>query len=83
MNKQFDPDVVMGGYEDRNDTDEWILATTELYITTQDDNYYRTVNLFPETASQVPTGGNVQLLAYYLLLRNVKKNSDEFGGFTR
>ena len=76
MNKQFDPDVVTGGYEDRNDTDEWIWAATELYITTKDDNYYQAVNLFPATSFQVPTWNNVQLLAYYSLIRNEKNLTD-------
>ena len=76
MNKQFDPDIVTGGYEDRNDADEWIWAATELYITTKDNNYYKAVNLFPETAFQVPTWSNVQLLAYYSLVRNERNLTD-------
>lgn len=72
MNKTFDPDVVTGGYEDRSDTDEWIWAATELYITTKDDNYYKTVNLYPERPLPLPTWNQVQLLAYYSLLRNEK-----------
>ncbi|WP_064196531.1 MULTISPECIES: glycoside hydrolase family 9 protein [Emticicia] len=73
MNKTFDPDVVTGGYEDRSDTDEWIWAATELYITTKDDNYYKAVNLYPERPLPLPTWNQVQLLAYYSLLRNEKK----------
>lgn len=73
MNKTFDPDVVTGGYEDRSDTDEWIWAASELYITTKDDNYYKAVNLYPERPLPLPTWNQVQLLAYYSLLRNEKK----------
>lgn len=72
MNKTFDPDVVTGGYEDRSDIDEWIWAATELYITTKDDNYYKAVNLYPERPLTLPTWNQVQLLAYYSLLRNEK-----------
>lgn len=72
MNKTFDPDVVTGGYEDRSDTDEWIWAASELYITTKDENYYKIVNLYPEKPLPLPTWNQVQLLAYYSLLRNEK-----------
>jgi len=72
MNKTFDPDIVTGGYEDRNDTDEWIWAATELYITTKDDNYYKAVELYPDKPFSIPTWNQVQLLAYYSLLRNEK-----------
>ncbi len=72
MNKQFDPDVVTGGYEDRNDADEWIWAAAELYTTTHDEAYYRAVNLYPETTLQLPTWNQVQMLGYYTLLRNEK-----------
>lgn len=72
MNKTFDPDVVTGGYEDRSDVDEWIWAASELYITTKDENYYKAVNLYPEKPLPLPTWNQVQLLAYYSLLRNEK-----------
>ncbi|WP_188765167.1 glycoside hydrolase family 9 protein [Emticicia aquatilis] len=72
MNKSFDPDIVTGGYEDRNDADEWIWAATELYITTKDDNYYKAVELYPDKPFSIPTWNQVQLLAYYSLLRNEK-----------
>ena len=73
MNKKFDPDVITGAYEDRNNADEWIWAASELYITTKDDEFYKAVNLYPETPYQLPTWSNVQLLAYYSLVRNEKK----------
>ncbi|MFN3488504.1 MAG: glycoside hydrolase family 9 protein [Emticicia sp.] len=72
MNKTFDPDIVTGGYEDRSDADEWIWAATELYVSTKDDNYYKAVNLYPETPVVLPTWNQVQMLAYYTLLRNEK-----------
>lgn len=72
MNKTFDPDIVTGGYEDRSDADEWIWAATELYITTKDENYYKAVTLYPDKPLSIPTWNQVQLLAYYSLLRNEK-----------
>jgi endoglucanase len=78
MNTKFDPDIVTGGYEDRNDADEWIWAASELYITTKKDEFYKALNLYPETPYQIPTWNNVQLLAYYSLVRN-EKNLTELG----
>ncbi|MEA5461367.1 glycoside hydrolase family 9 protein [Arcicella sp. LKC2W] len=70
MNKAFDPDITTGGYEDRNDADEWIWALAELYITTKDDSYYKAVNLYHEATLQLPTWNQVRMLAYYSLIRN-------------
>lgn len=69
MNARFDPDVVTGGYEDRNAADEWIWAAAELYVTTKDDSYYTAVNLFPDARMPMPNWGQVRTLGYYTLLR--------------
>ena len=76
MNKNFEPDILTGGYEDKSDADEWIWAATELYITTKDDNYYSAIELYPNKPFSIPTWNQVQLLAYYSLLRNEKKLTD-------
>ena len=78
MNKKFEPKITTGGYEDNNDSDEWIWAATELYITTKDAKYYAAVNLFPENAMQIPSWNGVRMLAYYSLIRN-EKNLTESG----
>lgn len=70
MNTKFDPDVVTGGYEDRNSSDEWIWAAAELYVTTRDDAYYTTVNLFPDKRTPLPSWAQVRTLAYYTLARS-------------
>jgi endoglucanase len=69
MNKQFEPDVVTGGYEDRDASDEWIWAAAELYLTTQEDAYYTAVNLFPDDKTPLPSWPQVRTLAYYSLAR--------------
>lgn len=69
LNTNFDPDISTGGYEDRNATDEWIWAAAELYVTTKDDAYYTSVNLFPDSRTPTPTWGQVRTLAYYTLAR--------------
>ncbi|GAB3699636.1 glycoside hydrolase family 9 protein [Spirosoma flavus] len=73
MNKQFDPDVVTGTYGDRDPSDEWIWAATELYLTTKDDTYYSAVNLFPDTKTPLPSWPQVRTLAYYSLARFADK----------
>ncbi|MVM32378.1 cellulase [Spirosoma sp. HMF4905] len=69
MNGQFEPDVVTGGYEDRDASDEWIWAATELYLTTKDEGYYKAVNLFPDEKTPLPSWSQVRTLAYYSLAR--------------
>ncbi|WP_338871137.1 glycoside hydrolase family 9 protein [Spirosoma sp. SC4-14] len=76
MNDTFDPDVVTGSYEDRDASDEWIWAATELYVTTNDETYYNAVNLFPDTKTPLPSWPQVRTLAYYTLARSGKTLTD-------
>lgn len=69
MNKKFKPEVFTGEYGDGNVKDEFIWAASELYVTTQNESYYKAVNLFPDNNMPVPSWGNVRLLGYYTLLR--------------
>ncbi|MGA0555556.1 glycoside hydrolase family 9 protein [Larkinella sp. VNQ87] len=69
MNEKFDPDVSTGEYGDRDASDEWIWAASELYVTTQDDAYYSAVNLFPDEKTPLPSWAQVRLLGYYTLAR--------------
>ncbi len=69
MNKLHDPDIETGAYGDGNVDDEFIWAASELFITTGDERYFRSVNLFPDTSMPVPSWNQVRLLAYYSLLR--------------
>jgi endoglucanase len=71
-NLKFKPAVFTGEYGDNNFTDEFIWAASELYISTKDENYYRSVNLYPDTLMPLPSWGNVRLLGYYSLARNEK-----------
>ncbi len=72
MNAAFDPDVNTGGYEDKNDSDEWVWAAAELYLTTQDDAYYSAVNFSAGDYLPVPTWNQMKALAYYSLIRHEK-----------
>jgi len=75
MNKSFKPEISTGGYGDNNFSDEFIWAAAELYITTNDGNYYKSVKMFPDTLMPIPSWGNVKLLGYYTLLRFEKNLS--------
>jgi endoglucanase len=68
-NAKFKPAVSTGEYGDNNFTDEFIWAASELFISTKDENYYRSVNIFPDTLMPLPSWGNVRLLGYYSLVR--------------
>ena len=70
MNKLFDPDIETGAYGDGNVTDEFIWAATELFISTKDESYFRSVNILPDELMPFPTWNQVRLLAYYSLLRH-------------
>jgi endoglucanase len=69
MNETFDPDVTTGAYGDRNFTDESIWAAGELYASTKDVSYLKSVNFFPDSTMPVPSWNQVKLLGYYTLLR--------------
>ncbi|WP_460637150.1 glycoside hydrolase family 9 protein [Larkinella harenae] len=78
MNGKFDPDVVTGEYGDRDASDEWIWAASELYVTTNDDAYYKSVILFPDDKMPLPSWAQVRLLGYYTLAR-FEKNLSPLG----
>ena len=70
INKAFDPDISTGTYGDREVSDEWIWAASELYVTTKKDAYYTTVKIMPDDKMPLPSWGQVRLLGYYSLLRH-------------
>lgn len=72
MNTKYKPEVTTGAYGDRNFTDEFIWAASELSVTTGDGQYLKTLNLFPDNTTPLPTWSNVKLLGYYTLAKNEK-----------
>ncbi|HYF68123.1 MAG TPA: glycoside hydrolase family 9 protein [Ohtaekwangia sp.] len=69
MNKNFDPDVVTGAYGDRDVSDEFIWAASELMITTNDSAYSQKINVIPDGKAPLPSWSQVRFLAYYSLAR--------------
>lgn len=70
INKLFEPKITTGGYGDRNFTDEWLWASSELYISTLDKSYYGTLSKHVGDSLILPSWSNVGMLAIYTLLRN-------------
>ncbi len=69
INQTFKPAVVTGGYGDRNFSDEWFWAASELYITTKEPGYYEVMNKHMQGNMSLPGWSNVGMMGYYSLLR--------------
>jgi endoglucanase len=76
LNNRFDPDIVTGGYGDRDFADEFIWAAAELYTTTQKMEYIQLTKLFPDRKNPLPSWGQVRLLGYYTLARHAQRLPD-------
>jgi len=70
MNQKFEPKVTTGAYGDRNFSDEFIWAASELFVSTQKPEFLKAVNLLPDTNMPIPTWSQVRLLGYYTLIKN-------------
>ena len=70
MNKLYEPQVQTGGYGDRNFTDEWYWAATELLTTTKDRKYYAAIEENGKRFFSLPSWAGVGMLGYYTLLRH-------------
>jgi endoglucanase len=70
MNKKFSPPITTGAYGDRNFSDEFIWAASELYVTTNQNKYLKGVNLIPDEKMPLPAWGQVRLMGYYSLIKN-------------
>jgi endoglucanase len=73
LNREFDPDVTTGAYGDRDVGDEFVWAASELYATTGRDSFFTALPLLPDSATPVPSWGQVRTLGYYSLLRNADR----------
>ncbi|MCK7557300.1 glycoside hydrolase family 9 protein [Chitinophaga sedimenti] len=69
MNKQFQPPVVTGEYGNAQFDDELSWAAAELFTTTKDEQYRPHINRMAVRYWQVPSWGQVGVLAYYTMAR--------------
>ena len=70
MNQKFSPKVNTGAYGDRNFSDEFIWAASELTVTTHLPKYLQGIKLLPDDNMPLPTWSQVRLLGYYSLAKN-------------
>lgn len=73
INQTFKPAVATGGYGDRNFSDEWFWAASELYMTTKETGYYEVMNKHMQSNMSLPGWNNVGMMGYYSLLRLAKE----------
>ncbi len=73
MNQTFKPVISTGGYGDRNFSDEWFWASTELYLTTKDKRFHEVVATHLPDNVSLPGWSNVGMMAYYSCLRFEKQ----------
>ncbi|MBW3468208.1 glycoside hydrolase family 9 protein [Arthrospiribacter ruber] len=67
MNNQFSPAINTGAYGDNQLKDEWIWAAAELYISTQNPDYLKKIEIPKEF--ELPSWSKVSWLGYYSLIR--------------
>jgi len=70
MNKKYNPPITTGAYGDNSFGDEFIWAASELFVTTQQPEYLKAVNLIPDNNMPLPNWGDVRLLGYYTLIKH-------------
>lgn len=73
LNKNFEPDIVTGAYDDRSAADEWLWAATELFLSTGEPQYQSRIEF--KQALRVPSWNQVATLAALALSRNAKSIS--------
>jgi endoglucanase len=70
IDQKFNPKITTGDYGDGNVSDEFIWAASELFVTTQDDQYVMEINIMPDNNMPLPSWNQVRLLGYYSIIRN-------------
>jgi endoglucanase len=72
INSQFEPKITTGGYGDRNFSDEWFWAATELFIDTKEKDYYDVILKGVNDRISIPSWGNVFTMGVYSILNHSK-----------
>lgn len=78
INNQYEPKITTGGYGDRDFKDEWLWAAVELFSVTKNKQYQTILSDRINDSMQLPSWGNVRMLAHYTMVRNEKLFSREF-----
>lgn len=75
INVKFDPDISTGEYGDRNFTDEWIWASSELHVTSRNEKYLEDLQRRLKDSVSLPSWNQVAALGYYSMINNRRKLS--------
>jgi endoglucanase len=73
MNQTFKPAVITGAYGDKDFSDEWFWAATELYLTTREKSFHEMMAKPTRQDRGLPTWNSVGMLAWYSFLRLAKE----------
>jgi endoglucanase len=68
--KKYSPAITTGDYGDKDVSDEFIWAASELFVTTNNSTYIKAINITPDDKMPLPSWNQVRLLGYYSILRN-------------
>ena len=80
LNKEYKPSISTGGYGDRQLSDEWMWAATEMFVTSKNKMYFEVIEQNINDSVSLPSWSNVRMLAYYSMLRyqdNLPKYTSE------
>jgi endoglucanase len=69
INSKFKPAITTGEYGDRNLSDEWLWAASELFATTKERAFFDTVAFHLKRPTILPSWASVGQLGYYTFLR--------------
>jgi endoglucanase len=70
MNKKFEPKIATGAYGDGRLGDEWLWASSELYISTGDEKYASAIHKYLPQTGGLNSWSNVSMMGVYSLIRN-------------
>ncbi|AHM59354.1 cellulose 1,4-beta-cellobiosidase [Flammeovirgaceae bacterium 311] len=73
INNSHTPQIHTGAYGDGNFEDEKVWAAAELFITTGQNKYLKSVTVAPNDAAPLPSWAQVKTLGYYSLIRHENK----------
>lgn len=70
LNDNFSPKITTGDYGDNEVRDEFIWAACELFVTTGNTKYFKSVTVLPDKQMPLPSWSQVRLLGYYSIARS-------------
>lgn len=69
LDKQYKPAVTTSAYSDGELDDEWMWASTEMFVTSKNRMYFDAMEQNIDDSVSLPSWSNVRMLAYYTMLR--------------